>query len=79
MFSVGVVTSISVHQLPETAGKALGDFDSEESGHQESSLQPSSNSNVVEMATGDRFEEDQDPTDDDEEADQRMIESFEIL
>eukprot|EP00531_Pseudo-nitzschia_arenysensis_P014514 CAMPEP_0116157084 /NCGR_PEP_ID=MMETSP0329-20121206/23161_1 /TAXON_ID=697910 /ORGANISM="Pseudo-nitzschia arenysensis, Strain B593" /LENGTH=626 /DNA_ID=CAMNT_0003654179 /DNA_START=197 /DNA_END=2078 /DNA_ORIENTATION=+ len=78
MFSVGLVTSLSVHQLPETAGKALGDFGNADARQEESNL-PASNSDVVEMAMDERFEEDHDQADDDEEDDQRMIESFEIL
>ncbi len=74
MFSVGLVTSIAVHQLPETAGRALGNF-----GQEKPERLPASTSAVAEMPLEERFEDDQDSTDEEEEADKRMIESFEIL
>ena len=88
MFSVSIVTSICVKNLPETVGKPLGNFDDSDSRNesphgQHSHHQISAAGKEVPVddgaqktTTGRKFDGD-DPTDD--EIDERIIASFEII
>lgn len=79
MFSVGLVTALSVYQLPETVGKALGNFSVSLNNNEETTLNPETPHSP--QAKDQKFhDQQQDPTNgDEEEADERLVSSFEIL
>ena len=79
MFSVGLVTALSVYQLPETVGKALGNFSLSLNDNEQTTLNPETPHSP--QAKDEKFhDQQQDPTNgDEEEADERLVSSFEIL
>ncbi len=81
MFSVGLVTALSVQQLPETVGKALGNF-SVSLNNEETTVRPEIPQSAHGDTTDAKFhdQQPQDPTDfDEEEADGGSDSSYEIL